>query len=217
MSSVIHKFKKINQTFLLKRYYFSGLDFLWWVVFLEGSFQWIAQGYNCGNLPADNRREKARKALCLGYCPVWTGPKDSRRVISIYRRRCTRQWPWQCFTLGLPRSFLKSRFFSLAKLEHKTYSSWSDMTSSLSCCTLLQPWSLKMRWTDEQLFKCEMRICEGNWIGGVERRGKEAQHMASFSEVKWRPNPIHVIHSLHWPSGPFCCKEHTALFCFWWL
>lgn len=28
------------------------------------------------------------------------------------------------------------------------------------------------------------------WIGGVEWRGEEAHHMASFSEVKWRFKPV---------------------------
>lgn len=89
----------------------GSLGFPWWFVFLEGSFKRVAQGYNCGNLPAENQREKKRrKALCLGYCPVWTGPVDSRRVISISSRQCTRQWPWQCYMLGLPSSFFNSRF-----------------------------------------------------------------------------------------------------------
>lgn len=128
----------------------GSLGFPWWFVFLEGSFKRVAQGYNCGNLPAENQREKkGRKALCLGYCPVWTGPVDSRRVISISSRQCTRQWPWQCYTLGLPSSFLTADF-RFAKWAHKAYSSRSCMTSSL-----------KMHWTDEQLFECEMRICGG--------------------------------------------------------
>lgn len=66
--------------FELKRYHFlcSSL-FPCWFVFLEGNFKGVTQGYNCDNLSAENQREKkGRKALCLGYCPVWTGPVDSR-------------------------------------------------------------------------------------------------------------------------------------------
>lgn len=35
-------------------------------------------------------------------------------------------------------------------------------------------------------FQCELRICKGGEAEsrGVERRGEEAQHMASFPEVK---------------------------------
>lgn len=77
--------------------------------FLEGSFKEVAHSYNCGNLPAENQREKGgRKALCLGYCPVWTGPVDCRRLISISSRQCTRQWPWQCSVYQV--LFLNSRF-----------------------------------------------------------------------------------------------------------
>lgn len=48
-----------------------------------------------------------------------------------------------CYTLGLPMCVFF--FFSrVAQLEHKAYSSWSDMTSSLCCCTLLQTRRLKM-------------------------------------------------------------------------
>lgn len=35
--------------------------------------------------------EGEERPFVLGYCSVWTGPADSRRVISISSRQCTRQ------------------------------------------------------------------------------------------------------------------------------
>lgn len=154
----------------------ASLGFPWWFVFLEGSFKRVARGYNCGNLPAENQREKkGRKALCLGYCPVWTGPVDSRRVISISSRQCTRQWPWQCYMLTLPSSFFNRRdsFFLLDESTRPVADG--------------QIWH--HRWAKDALNRRAvvwMRNADlsESWIGGVERRGKEAQHMASFLRGK---------------------------------
>lgn len=69
-----------------------------------------------------------------------------------------------------------------------------------------------MHRTDVQLFAREIRICGILWIRGVERRGKEAQHMASFSEVKWRLKPAHYL--THGRPGHFVVNITLCCFAF---
>lgn len=47
----------------------ASLGFPWWFAFLEGSFKRVAQGYNCGNLPAENQREKGKKSPLFRQLP----------------------------------------------------------------------------------------------------------------------------------------------------
>lgn len=172
--------QQISQTFQLTRYTPRVLKASLGGLFslkeaLKGS-----QGYNCGNLPAENQREKrGRKALCLGYCPVWTGPVDQGGHFNM-QRTAVLDSDLDSPMFGLPGSSWTAHF-PFSKCKHAAYSSRSRMTSPLA--------ELKMHWTDEYVWMWNLDLWE-HWIGGVERRGKEAQHMASFSEVKWRFEPI---------------------------
>lgn len=70
-----------------------------------------------------------------------------------------------------------------------------------------------MQWTDDQLFDYEMRMGaqdrrRGETREGVERRGKEVQHMASFSQDL----SLYVAHLLDDRPGHFVVN--ITLHCF---
>lgn len=200
----------VTMAFFLTSYYFSGfLTSFGGLSSLKEALKDVHKAITLATCLQTTKEKRQEKPFVL---TIALSGQDSGRAIPICRRRWTRQWPWRCFILVLAKLFWFFFNWNFSRSQNGSNEKillTNDITAELSHC-FASMWlvdalirQIVVFFLQGNMWNVDLWGKAGSW--GVERRGEEAQHMASYScEVKKQPKSVN---SLVWQRGPFSGKK----------